>query len=412
MEEILEEQLKKPRCLLVAWPGDNLFELKGLVYTLGMEISDCFWLNKVDIQPAYGMGSGKAEEICAHAKAVDSDCIIMDFELDPTKQRNWEKLCHLPVFDRQEVILRIFAERALTKEAVLQVELARLEYSLPRLSHMYGDLARQRGGSYGSKGSGETQLELDRRGVRERIHLLKKELDKVIQNRDTQRKRREKTNIRKVALCGYTNAGKSSLLNALTSSEAFVENKLFATLDPLTRKLFLSNPDYETTEDFSKGPVSKGHEILLTDTVGFISNLPHSLVNAFRSTLEEAAYADLLLIVLDSSDPNVFLHYETIKDVLKEISADEHEVIIVLNKIDFYNDKGSCNTGIPLPEGITPDENISSETNISSDTREITADQFTLTKLENQFPSHIKVSTKTGFGLEELKKELYKKLFR
>lgn len=382
MIELLEEEQRKTRCLLVGNPLDNLLELKGLVFTLGMEVADSIVLNKIDIQPAFGMGTGKAAEICAHAKTIDADCIIFDYELDPTKQRNWEKLCGFPVFDRQEVILRIFAQRAQTKEAVLQVELAQLEYSLPRLSHMYGDFARQRGGNYGSKGSGEKQLELDRRGVRDRMFRVRKELEKVVQNRSIQRKRRDRSNIMNVALCGYTNAGKSSLLNALTNSDALVENKLFATLDPLTRKLFLENPDYANAEDFSQGNIPKGKEILLTDTVGFISNLPHSLVNAFRSTLEEAAYADLLLIVLDSYDPNVLLHYETILQVLDEIKADKNKSIIVLNKIDNYTN---------APE----DDNDS---------------KFYLARIEKKFSDHVKVSTLDGQGIDELKSLIYKKI--
>lgn len=382
MIELLEEEQRKTRCLLVGNPLDNLLELKGLVFTLGMEVAGSIVLNKIDIQPAFGMGTGKAAEICAHAKTIDADCIIFDYELDPTKQRNWEKLCGFPVFDRQEVILRIFAQRAQTKEAVLQVELAQLEYSLPRLSHMYGDFARQRGGNYGSKGSGEKQLELDRRGVRERMFRVRKELEKVVQNRSIQRKRRDRSNIMNVTLCGYTNAGKSSLLNALTNSDALVENKLFATLDPLTRKLFLENPDYANAEDFSQGNIPKGKEILLTDTVGFISNLPHSLVNAFRSTLEEAAYADLLLIVLDSYDPNVLLHYETILQVLDEIKADKNKSIIVLNKIDNYTN---------APE----DDNDS---------------KFYLARIEKKFPDHVKVSTLDGQGIDELKSLIYKKI--
>lgn len=382
MIELLEEEQRKTRCLLVGNPLDNLLELKGLVFTLGMEVADSIVLNKIDIQPAFGMGTGKAAEICAHAKTIEADCIIFDYELDPTKQRNWEKLCGFPVFDRQEVILRIFAQRAQTKEAVLQVELAQLEYSLPRLSHMYGDFARQRGGNYGSKGSGEKQLELDRRGVRERMFRVRKELEKVVQNRSIQRKRRDRSNIMNVTLCGYTNAGKSSLLNALTNSDALVENKLFATLDPLTRKLFLENPDYANAEDFSQGNIPKGKEILLTDTVGFISNLPHSLVNAFRSTLEEAAYADLLLIVLDSYDPNVLLHYETILQVLDEIKADKNKSIIVLNKIDNYTN---------APE----DDNDS---------------KFYLARIEKKFPDHVKVSTLDGQGIDELKSLIYKKI--
>ena len=343
------------------------------------------------------MGSGKAKEICAHAKAVDADCIIMDFELDPTKQRNWEKLCKFPVFDRQEVILRIFAQRAFTKEAVLQVELARLEYSLPRLAHMYGDFARQRGGNYGSKGSGEKQLELDRRGVRERISKLKKELEKVVQTRKVQHKKREKTKIKTVTLCGYTNAGKSSLLNVLTNSSAFVEDKLFATLDPLTRKLFLKNPGYESNQDFtdcSDCQKKSGIEIVLTDTVGFISNLPHSLVNAFRSTIEETKFADLLLIVLDSSDPDIFIHYKTIVKVLAENDAENHKAIIVLNKIDFFtNDKN---------KDFAPNEVLNDFSNGDK--------QILLASIEKKFPDHVKVSALTGQGIDELKNKIYENL--
>lgn len=281
MIDIEEEQNRKVKCLLVGKPRTPLDELEGLVSTLGMENVRSFSLTRLEVQPAFGMGKGKAAEISALAKELEADCIIFDWEMDPTKQRNWEKLAKIPCFDRQEVILRIFAQRAQTREAVLQVELARLMYSLPRLAHMYGDMARQRGGNYGSKGSGETQLELDQRQVRENIQKLKKELKTVVTNRETQRKRREKIPVPNCALVGYTNAGKSSLLNALTGADVFVEDKLFATLDPTTRRI----------------SIKTGDTILLTDTVGFISNLPHSLVDAFKSTLEEALHADVLLIV-------------------------------------------------------------------------------------------------------------------
>ena len=176
------------------------------------------------------------------------------------------------------------------------MELARLTYSLPRLAHSYGDMARQRGGSYGSKGAGETQLELDQRNIREIIFRTKKELEKVVRTRETQRKKRGSIPVPECALIGYTNAGKSSLLNALTGADAFVEDKLFATLDPLTRKLKLKD----------------GNGILLTDTVGFISNLPHSLIDAFKSTLSAAKNADLQLLVIDSSDPNALSQYNTV----------------------------------------------------------------------------------------------------
>lgn len=387
MIEIQEEAQRKTRCLLLGSPQDDLKELNALISTLGMETAGSVILNAINTNPAFGIGTGKAEEIRSHAQAVGADCIIMDFELDPTKQRNWEKLCKFPVFDRQEVILRIFAERALTKEAVLQVELARLEYSLPRLAHMYGDFSRQRGGNYGSKGSGETQLELDRRDVRERIARVKKELEKVAVTRSVQYKRRKKTKIKTVALCGYTNAGKSSLFNMLTSSSALVENKLFATLDPLTRKLFLKNPRAGTPcseqgQEFYSPDEKSGIEVLFTDTVGFISNLPHSLVNAFRSTLEETAFSDVLLIVLDSSDENVFQHYQTITSVLEEIHAETNNAIIVLNKIDRACSQESPDCGAEILQA----------------------------RLEKEFPEHVKVSALTGQGISELKSGLYEKL--
>lgn len=316
MIEIEKEALKKPRALLVGEPGNDLQELKGLVLTLGMEVVQRLTLNRMEPHPAYGIGTGKAQEISDLAKEIEADCIIFDFNLEPRKQRNWEELSNISCFDRQEVIIRIFAQRALTREAVLQVELARLSYSLPRLAHMNKDFARQRGGAFGAKGSGETQLELDQRLIREKIQSCKKELAEVELNRQTQRKQRGK--VPSVALVGYTNAGKSSLLNALTGADAFVENKLFATLDPLTRKL----------------PLNDSAGVLITDTVGFISNLPHHLIDAFKSTLEEAVYADLLLLVLDASDPEAEFQYNTVTEVLADIGADKNPRLVLLNKID------------------------------------------------------------------------------
>ncbi len=325
MKEISDERQQPVKAVLVGAPLEvecdriPLTELQGLVSTLEMDIVDSIILPRREPTPQFGIGTGKAAEIAERAKEKNADCIIFDFEINPTQQRNWEKLAQIPVFDRHEVILRIFASRAQTKEAVLQVELAKLTYSLPRLAHTYGDMARQRGGSYGSKGSGETQLELDRRGIQEKIGRIKKELEKVVQERDTRRKRRDKIPLSVCALVGYTNAGKSSLLNALTGAEVFVENKLFATLDPTTRRLDLEG----------------GEGLLLTDTVGFISNLPHSLVDAFKSTLEEAERADLQLLVLDASNPDVEFQYETVLQVLTEIKADKNKRIVVLNKTDI-----------------------------------------------------------------------------
>lgn len=358
MVEILKENTKKIRCLLVGEPLNDLAELKSLVSTLQMETVFALTLTRLEVQPVYGMGKGKAEEICALAKEKDAECIIFDFDLDPGKQKNWEKLCKIPCFDRQEVIIRIFAQRARTKEAVLQVELARLTYSLPRLSHSYGDMARQRGGSYGSKGSGETQLELDQRSVREKIFQLKREILEVEKTRLTQEKKRRTIPVPECALVGYTNAGKSSLLNALTGSDSFVEDKLFATLDPLTRKLKLKD----------------GSSILLTDTVGFISRLPHTLIDAFKSTLSQAEKADLLILVLDSSDKNIFFEYETVLSVLKEIGADEKEKLIVLNKIDLVDD------------------------------------ELFVSELKLKFPDSVCVSAKTRAGFEKLSEKISEKL--
>lgn len=357
-----EEETKKIRALLVGAPKADISELEGLVDTLGYEIVRSLILNRMEENPVYGIGKGKAEEISALAKELEAEIIIFDFEITPRKQRNWEKLAKIPVIDRQEVILRIFAQRAQTKEALLQVQLAQLEYSRPRLAHSYGDMARQRGGNFGSKGSGETQLELDIREIKEKIQKLKKELEQVVRDRETQRKRREKIPLPSCALAGYTNAGKSSLLNALTGADVFVEDKLFATLDPTTRKLQLKSSI--KTSEAEKGFAAN---ILLTDTVGFISNLPHSLVNAFKSTLEEAERANLILLVLDASDEKAEFQYNTVVKVLEEIGAADTPRIIVLNKIDKLADNPAL-----------------------------------LAKVSTLFPDSVKISAKTHEGFEEL----------
>ena len=359
MIDVEKEENAVPRALLVGEPGNDLQELKGLVLTLGMDVIQRLTLSRMEIQPAYGMGTGKAQEIAELAKQIQADCIIFDFNLEPRKQRNWEELAGISCFDRQEVIIRIFGQRAQTKEAALQVELAKLSYSLPRLAHMNKDFSRQRGGAFGAKGSGETQLELNQRMIHDRISALKKELAEIELNRQTQRKQRDR--MPSCALVGYTNAGKSSLLNALTGSEALVENKLFATLDPLTRKMPLNE---------------NGAGVLLTDTVGFISNLPHHLIDAFKSTLEEAVYADLLLLVLDASDPNAEMQYQTVCDVLDDIGASDNPKLLLLNKIDKADD-----------------------------------DKGTLQALRLKFPDAICVSAKEQIGLVELKDTIYGLLF-
>ena len=358
MIDIEKEEQRIPRALLVGEPGNNLQELKGLVLTLGMDIVQRLTLNRLEVHPAYGMGKGKALEINELAHSVEADCIIFEFNIEPTKQRNWEELTGLSCFDRQEVIIRIFAQRAQTKEAVLQVELARLMYSLPRLAHMNKSFSRQRGGAFGAKGAGETQLELDQRKVREKIAAVKKELAEIELNRQTQRKQRGK--MPSVALVGYTNAGKSSLLNALTGSESFVENKLFATLDPLTKKM----------------PLNDSAGVLLTDTVGFVSNLPHHLIDAFKSTLEEAVTADLLLLVLDSTDEQAEFQYNTVCDVLEDIGATQNPRLILLNKIDKKED-----------------------------------DKQMLNALSAKFPEAICISAKEEIGFVELKDKIYELLY-
>ena len=263
------------------------------------------------------------------AKDLEADCIVFDNELSPAQQRTWEEEGDITVIDREEVILDIFKMRAQTKEASLQVELARMQYSLPRLARMWSHLDRQRGAGGGgsggggaARGEGEQQIEVDRRLARKRIDRIKSELEAVRKNRHTQRKQRADEGIAQASIVGYTNAGKSSLLNLLSDAEVLAEDKLFATLDPTTRRIEL--PD--------------GQPLLLTDTVGFVRNLPHRLVEAFKATLEEAILADFLIHVLDASSPEIYAFHETTVKVLEELGANDKPTIIVLNKIDLIAD--------------------------------------------------------------------------
>jgi len=296
-----------------------LEELGELVSTLGIPVVDDCVVRCPKLHAKLLVGTGKADELKEHAIALKCDCIVFDNELTPAQQRNWEKLTDITTLDRQEIILDIFAQRASTREAKLQVELARLEYTLPRLARHWTHLGRQGGSGPAAKGEGEKQIEIDRRLIRGRIDRLKKELAEVVQNRGTQRKERRRVPIPQAAIVGYTNAGKSSLLKALTGADIFVADQLFATLDPTTRRVELPN----------------GAPLLLTDTVGFVRDLPHRLVESFKATLEEAVLSEFLIHVLDASHPEVEAFHATTLEVLDELGADQKKMITLFNKMDL-----------------------------------------------------------------------------
>ena len=333
--EIREKPEMVERALLVGlgMPGDSrrertalLAELEDLVSNLGIGIVGTMLEFTREIQAKYLCGIGKAEEIRAQVEELNADCVIFDNLLSPSQQREWEKLTNVTVIDREEVILDIFAKRARTREAVMQVDLARMQYALPRMTGMWKHLDRQRGGSGGGKGGGaaargegEKQIEVDRRLARERIEAIRDELELVRRQRGTQRKERTRQGIPTAAIVGYTNAGKSSLLNLVTGAGVLAQNILFATLDTTSRKIEL--PD--------------GQPLVLTDTVGFIRNLPHRLVEAFKSTLEEAVLADFLIQVVDASDEDALRHYETTCEVLNSLGAQDKPMVVVWNKCDL-----------------------------------------------------------------------------
>jgi GTPase len=312
-----------------------LIELNSLVDTLGIPVLDSLLVRVQEPNPRYFVGAGKAEEIFEHAKQLEADVIVFDNELSPAQQRNWEAMTGVAVIDREEVILDIFAQRAQTKEARLQVELARMEYSLPRLTRAWRHLSRQAGG-LGGKGEGETQLETDRRLIRTHIDRMKGDLELVRLRRATQRKQRERLPLPNAAIVGYTNVGKSALLKKLTGAQVLVEDKLFATLDTTTRRVDLPS----------------GQGLLLTDTVGFVRNLPHRLIEAFKATLEEAVLSDFLIHVLDASHPRVYDFYQTTIRVLGELGADAKRMITVLNKVDLIADESTLHAlRLHFPEG-------------------------------------------------------------
>jgi GTP-binding protein HflX len=308
---------------------DNLNELERLCDTYGLEAVAKVVSPIKKIDAGTFLGSGKLDEMLKASDELGADIILFDDEITPNQQRNLEKFFQRPVIDRTELIIEVFAQRAQTREARLQVELAKVKYQLPRLKRLWTHLSRQAGsggggGSGGAylRGEGETQIELDRRMLKARVLQLQKEIKVVEKQRETQRRQRLRTGIPTFAIVGYTNAGKSTLLNAMTKADVFVEDKLFATLDTTTRKFTLPNRQ----------------EILLVDTVGFIRKIPHTLVAAFKSTLEEAVHTDILLHLIDVSNPQAELQAEATMHVLKELKADDRPIITVLNKIDALQD--------------------------------------------------------------------------
>jgi GTP-binding protein HflX len=337
-----------------------LEELGELVKTLGIEVVEAVLPRCREMHKKFLCGTGKASEITDLARAHECDVIVIDNGLAPSQQREWEKLADLCVIDREEVILDIFAKRAHTREARLQVELARMQYALPRLARMWGHLDREGGAGSGggqgggaARGMGEKQIEVDRRLANMSIDRCKRELELVRKQRKTQRKERERMDTPHAAIVGYTNAGKSSLLNILSGADVMAKDMLFATLDTTTRRIDL--PD--------------GQPLLITDTVGFVRNLPHRLVEAFKATLEEAVLADFLIHVLDATAPEIERFHDTTLEVLKELGAEDKEVITVLNKIDLVTDPGA------------------------------------LAGLEWRFPDALQISSITGQGLDALRKD-------
>lgn len=301
---------------------ENLTELSRLCETYGLSAVRLFSCPLRKIESATYLGKGKLDELQIEVQEKQADVVIFDEEITPNQQRNLEKFFQRPVIDRTELIIEVFAQRAQTREARLQVELAKVKYQLPRLKRLWTHLSRQTaaGGGAGAylRGAGELQIELDRRMLRRRIQQLQVEIEEVQKQRETQRQRRVRSGIPSFAIVGYTNAGKSTLLNALTDAHVLMEDKLFATLDTTTRKYVLPNRQ----------------EVVLVDTVGFIRKIPHMLVTAFKSTLEEALYTDILIHLIDISHPAAELQAEATMHVLKELKAVSCPIITVLNKID------------------------------------------------------------------------------
>ena len=311
---------------------DSLAELASLAVTAGAEVVGAEWQNRRHIDPNWYIGKGKAEELVQARSETGFDLLVADDELSPAQQKALESVLRVKVIDRSRLILDIFAQHARTHEGRLQVELAQLEYQLPRLTRLWTHLSRT-GGGIGTRGPGESQLETDRRIIRERIKKMKERVEQVRQHRETAARGRDRRLVPTVGIVGYTNAGKSTLLNALVGSEvALAEDKLFATLDPTSRQVKLGD----------------GQTAIVTDTVGFIHKLPHQLVDAFRATLEEVNRADVLIEVVDAADPHFTEHRLTVQAVLDELGAGAKPRLVAFNKADLLA-PSARDAAVPAP---------------------------------------------------------------
>lgn len=372
--------LKQERAVLVGVikPGEKpeqtkefLDELAFLVDTAGGAVEKTFTQKMLKPDRATFVGTGKLEEIQAYVKAEEIDMVVFDDELSPSQLRNIERELQVKILDRSNLILDIFAGRAQTAQAKTQVELAQLQYLLPRLTRLWTHLERQKGG-IGMRGPGETQIESDRRMILEKISLLKERLKLIDRQNETQRKNRGQ--LIRVALVGYTNVGKSTIMNMLSKSEVFAENKLFATLDTTVRKVVIENLPF-----------------LLSDTVGFIRKLPHHLVECFKSTLDEVREADILIHVVDVSHPNFEDQIHTVNETLNELGARDKDTIMVFNKIDAY---------------VTPQLNDDNEEELAP----LTLADFKKSWMASHNSPAIFISATRKENIEEFKKLLYDKV--
>ncbi|MCE5257762.1 MAG: GTPase HflX [Chloroflexi bacterium] len=342
----------------------SLAELAQLADTANLEVVGQGIQHLETVNPATYIGSGKVDELAQLQRELSFDVLVFDDELSPAQLRNLEEAIPALILDRTALILDIFAQHARTREGALQVELAQYAYRLPRLTRQWTHLSRQTVGGVGLRGPGETQLEVDRREIKHRMSHLREELEQVRQQRGLQRRQRRRHGLPVIAIVGYTNVGKSTLLNALADAGVLVEDRLFATLDPTTRRVALPS----------------GKEALFTDTVGFIQKLPTELVAAFRATLEEVQEADVLLLVADITDDNLLAQVRTVEEVLAQLDAAEKPIILALNKVDLVEPEGELRTG--RTRFFTPQDD--------------------LTLLHERYSVVIPISAEQGVGIEEL----------